>query len=53
MLVKLNLCFLLHLRNKLNGKTLYEIDSVRYLGIQIDKRLTWKHQINYVALKVK
>ena len=30
------------LKIKPNGKSLYETDSVRYLGIQIDKRLTWK-----------
>ena len=60
MLVKLNLCLLLHLRKqfdcdlkiKLNGKKLYETDSVKYLGIYIDKRLTWKQQINHVAFKV-
>ena len=40
------------MRIKLNGKRLYETDSVRYLGIQIDKRLTWKQQINHVALKL-
>ena len=40
------------LKIKLNGKRLYETDSVKYLGIQIDKRLTWKHQINRVALKL-
>ena len=40
------------LKIKLNGKRLYETDSVRYLGIQIDKRLTWKRQINHVALKL-
>ena len=38
------------LKIKLNGKTLYQTDSVRYLGIQIDKRLVWKQQINHVAL---
>ena len=35
---------------KLNGKRLYEADSVKYSEIQIDKRLTWKQQINHVAL---
>ena len=40
------------LKIKLNGKMLYETDSVRYLGIQIDKRLTWKQQINHVVLKL-
>ena len=60
MLVKLNLCFLLHLRNnltvilkiKLNGKKLYEADSVRYLRTQIKKRLTGKRQINHLAIKL-
>ena len=41
-----------NLKIKLKGKRLYEVDSVRYLGIQIDKRLTWKQQINNVALKL-
>ena len=40
------------LKIKLNGKRCYEADSVRYLGIQIDKRLPWKQQINHVALKL-
>ena len=40
------------LKIKLNGKRLYETDSLKYLGIQIDKRLTWKQQINQVALKL-
>ena len=40
------------LKIRLNGKRLFETDSVRYLGIQIDKRLTWKQQINHVALKL-
>ena len=40
------------LKIKLNGKRLYETDSVKYLGIQIDKRLTWKQHINHAALKL-
>ena len=40
------------LKIELNGKRLYETDSVKYLGIQIDKRLTWKQHINHVALKL-
>ena len=60
MLVKLNLFFLLHLRNnlifdlkiKVNGERLFETDSVEYLRIQIDERLTWKQQVNHVALKL-
>ena len=39
------------LKIELNGKRLYETDSVKYLGIQVDKILTWKQQINLVALK--
>ena len=38
------------LKVKLNRNRLYETDSVKYLGIQIDKRLKWKQQINHVAL---
>ena len=40
------------LKIKLNGKRFYETDSVKYLGIQTDKRLTWKRKINHVALKL-
>ena len=40
------------LKIKLNAKRLYETDSVKYLGIQINKRLTRKQQINHVALKL-
>ena len=60
MLVKLNLFFFssskkqidCNLKIKLNRKRLYETDSVKYLGIQIDKRLSRKQQINHVALKL-
>ena len=40
------------LKIKLNGKKLYEIDSLKYLEIQIEKRLTWKQQINHLALNL-
>ena len=40
------------LKIKLNGKRLYKTDSVKYLWIQIAKRLTWKQQINHAALKL-
>ena len=40
------------LKIKPNGEKLYETDSVKYLGIQIDKRLTWKQHINHMALKL-
>ena len=60
MLVKFNLFFFTSskkkldcdLKTNLNGKTLYKANSVKYLGIQTDKRLTWKQQINHVALKL-
>ena len=60
MLVKLNLFFFsssekqidCNLKIKLIRKRLYETDSVKYLGIQIDKRLSRKQQINHVALKL-
>ena len=35
------------------SKRLFETDSVKYLGIKIDKRSVWKQQINHVALKLK
>ena len=38
------------MKTKVNGKMLYETDSVKYLGIQIDKILTWKQQIHHVIL---
>ena len=28
--------------NGLNGKRLYPIDSVKYLGVKIDSKLNWK-----------
>ena len=40
------------LKIKLNGKRLYETDSVKHLAIQIDKKLTWKQQINHAVLKL-
>ena len=42
--------FDLHLM--LNGKRLYPTDSVKYLGIIIDKNLTWHHQIKNAAAKL-
>ena len=41
------------LKVKLNGKRLYESDSVKYLGIQIEKfTLAWKQKINQDAVKL-
>ena len=37
---------------KLNGKSLYTTNSVKYLGIKIDENLNWHEQINNVAVKL-
>ena len=37
---------------KLNGKQLYETNSVKYLGIRIDNKLNRKAHINDIALKL-
>ena len=41
-----------NLKIKLNGKRLYETNSVKYLGIRIDNKLNWKVHINDIALKL-
>ena len=40
------------LKARLNGKKLYETDSVKDLGIQTEKSLIRKQQINHVATKL-
>ena len=40
------------LKTKLNGKRLYETNSVKYLGIRIANELNWKAHINDIALKL-
>ena len=40
------------LKIRLNGKRLYQTDSLKYLGIEIDKTLIWKQQINHAALNL-
>ena len=37
---------------KLNGKKLVPTNSVKYLGITIDKNLNWKDQISNVSIKL-
>ena len=37
---------------KLNGKKLFQTNSVKYLGIKIDKQLNWREHINEVAIKL-
>ena len=39
------------LKVKLNGKGIYETNTVKYLGIKIDKNLTWASHVNDVAVK--
>ena len=36
---------------KLNGKPLYQTNSVKYLGIRIHNKLSWKANIDNLALK--
>ena len=45
--------FDIDLKIKLNGKRSYETDSVKYLGNQIDKSLTWRQQISHTVVKAK
>ena len=37
---------------KLNRKGLYPINSVKYLGIRIDKKLNWKQYVSDIAIKL-
>ena len=37
---------------KLSGKRLYPSNSVKYLGIKIDRFLHWDHQVNSIAVKL-
>ena len=39
-------------KKKINGKQIYEINSMKYLGIRIDNKLNWKAHINNIALKL-
>ena len=41
-----------NLKIKLNGKRLYEANSVKYLGIRIDNKRSWKAHIDDIALKL-
>ena len=37
---------------KLNGKVLYESPKIKYLGLILDDRLTWKHHISELCKKL-
>ena len=41
-----------NLKIKLNRKRLFSTDSIKYLGVKIDKELNWKIHIDYIALKL-
>ena len=44
--------FLDEIKIKLSGKRLYTSNSVKYLGIKIDRFLHWDHQVNNIAVKL-
>ena len=37
---------------KLSHKRLFPTDSVKYLGVKIDRNLSWKSHIDYVSVKL-
>ena len=37
---------------KLCGNRLYPTESVKYLGVTIDKNLTWQHHVNDLSIKL-
>ena len=37
---------------KLTGKRIYSSNSVKYLGVRIDKFLHWHYQVNNIAVKL-
>ena len=41
-----------NLKIELNGKQLYETNSLKHLGIRIDNKLNWKAHINHIVLKL-
>ena len=41
-----------NLKIKINGKQLYESQSVKYLGILIDLHLKWDHHVDSLARKL-
>ena len=36
---------------KLSSKILFQRDSVKYLGVKIDRNLSWKSHIDYLSVK--
>ena len=44
--------FLEEIKIKLSGKRLYPSNSIKYLGIKIDRFLYWHDQVNSIAVKL-
>ena len=42
-----------HVTLSLNGINLNQEFSIKYLGIIIDSKLSWKSQVSYIAKKIK
>ena len=42
-----------HVTLSLNGTNLNQEFSIKYLGIIIDSKLSWKSQVSYIAKKIK
>ena len=40
------------LKLKLDGKRLYSTNSVKHLGVKIDKNLNWKQKISDIAIEL-
>ena len=34
------------------GKRLYPTESVKYLGVKLDKNLTWQHHVNDLSIEL-
>ena len=41
-----------NLNIKLRGKRLYPTESVKYLGVKIDIKLTWQYHVNDISIKL-
>ena len=41
-----------NLKIKLSGKRLDPIESVKYLGVKIDRHLSWKYHLNDLSIKL-
>ena len=40
------------LKIKLRGKWLYTTEKVKYLGVKIDKNLSWQYHVNDISIKL-